>query len=495
MQTTHALNGRYELGPVLGQGGMARVHRGRDRQLGRPVAVKILASPFDRDRAFVERFRREARAAAGLSHPNIVAVFDTGSDDGTHYIVTELVEGETLAERIRRDGPLAPGEAVAIAVDVCGALDAAHERGVVHRDVKPGNVMLTPDGTVKVVDFGIARAAGSDTLTGTGVVLGSTAYLSPEQASGEPGDARSDIYAFGCVLYEMLTGQVPFRADTPVATLYRHVNEDPPPPSSVAPVPPALEAIVMRCLSKDPRRRFGSAAELQQALRAAPLAGPSDTAPLAPVAADAAAETRPIAHASVGDGETRPIADAPVSARPPWYRRIPMRSLAVVGLIVLLALAALALASASDGLRPKQAAREARRIAAEEVPESTTPVSTAWTDLMDTIASETASEGIGADVSEGMVASATTLFEAYEVGDAAAVGAALGALEDELAGGVENAEVSPDAAAAIDLAMLELIGALDEEGALVEVLAIAGADRRRRGGRGGQLGARKWQRG
>ena len=230
-ETTHVLADRYELGPVLGEGGMARVYRGVDRQLRRPVAVKVLAAPFDRDRSFLERFRREARAAAGLSHPNIVAVFDSGSDDGTHFIVTELVEGETLADRLRRDGPMPPEEAVAVAVDIARALAAAHERGLIHRDIKPGNVMVLPDGRVKVVDFGIARAAGSDTLTGTGVVLGSTAYLSPEQAGGQPVDERADLYALGCVLYEMLTGHVPFRADTPIATMYRHVNED-------APLPP-----------------------------------------------------------------------------------------------------------------------------------------------------------------------------------------------------------------------------------------------------------------
>src|SRR5262245_3667450 len=301
---------------------MARVHRGLDRQLRRPVAVKVLAPPFDRDRAFVERFRREARAAAGLGHPNIVAVFDTGSDDGTHYIVTELVEGETLAQRIRRDGPVPADEAVAIGVDVARALAAAHERGVIHRDVKPGNVMLTPEGTVKVVDFGIAHAAGSDTLTGTGVVLGSTAYLAPEQASGDRVDARSDVYAFGCVLYEMLTGQVPFRADTPVATMYRHVNEDAPPPSSIRPVPPGLEAIVMRCLAKDPRRRFASAEDLEAALRSASLDG-TDTAPLVPVGGDA--DTRPVARVAGRTAELRPVARSRRRARRPWYRRLPMR--------------------------------------------------------------------------------------------------------------------------------------------------------------------------
>jgi serine/threonine-protein kinase len=275
-RTTHVLADRYELGPVLGQGGMARVHQGVDRQLDRRVAIKVLAPPFDRDDEFVERFRREARAAAGLSHPNIVAVFDSGSDDGTHFIVTELVEGETLADRLR-DGPMPPADAVAVAVDIARALAAAHALGLIHRDIKPGNVMLLPDGRVKVVDFGIARAAGSDTLTHTGVVLGSTAYLSPEQAGGQPVDERADLYSLGCVLYEMLTGRVPFRADTPIATMYRHVNEDAPPPSTIAPVQPELEDVVLRCLEKDPKRRFASAAELEAALLAVPLARGGDT--------------------------------------------------------------------------------------------------------------------------------------------------------------------------------------------------------------------------
>src|ERR687891_1383123 len=235
------LSDRYELGPELGHGGMARVLRGTDRQLGRHVAIKVLSPPYDRDQAFVERFRREAHAAARLNHPSIVAVYDTGSDDGTHYIVTELVEGETLAELFGRGGPLPPQRAVDISTEITRALVAAHERGVVHRDVKPGNVMLTPDGRVKVVDFGIARAAGVESVTRSGLVLGSAPYISPEQARGEPGDERSDIYALGCVMYEMLTGRPPFNADTPVATLYLHVHEQVPPPSSVGQVPENLE--------------------------------------------------------------------------------------------------------------------------------------------------------------------------------------------------------------------------------------------------------------
>jgi tRNA A-37 threonylcarbamoyl transferase component Bud32 len=482
VQTTQVLDGRYELGPVLGQGGMARVHRAHDQQLRRPVAVKVLAPPFDRDRVFVERFRREARAAAGLGHPNIVAVFDTGSDDGTHYIVTELVEGETLAERIRREGPLRADEAVAIGVDVARALAAAHERGVIHRDVKPANVMLTREGAVKVVDFGIAHAAGSDTLTGRGVVLGSTAYLSPEQASGDRVDARSDVYAFGCVLYEMLTGQVPFRADTPVATMYRHVNEDPPPPSSVRPVPPALEAIVMRCLAKDTRKRFASAEDLEGALRWAPLDGATDTEPLVPVG-DGDADTRPVAPMDGRTDEMRPVAPVdgrtdemrPVArsrrrARMPWYRRPTMRWLAVAGVLALLGLAALALASTTDELRPRQAAREAGRTVSAQVPESTPPsVAAAWTGLMDEIASGAASGGIDEELSKKLAERAVKILEAYGSGDEEELEKALSELEAELAKGVEEEKISAEAADGLELAMLQLLQAFQDEGALVEV--------------------------
>lgn len=457
-QTTHILSDRYELGPLLGQGGMARVHRGLDRHLRRPVAIKVLAPPFDRDKGFVERFRREARTAAGLSHPSIVAVFDSGSDDGTHFIVTELVEGETLADRLRRDGPMAPDDAVGVAVDVCRALEAAHARGLIHRDIKPGNVMLLPDGRVKVVDFGIARAAGSDTLTGTGVVLGSSAYLSPEQASGKGVDERADLYALGCVLYEMLTGEVPFRAETPVATMYRHVNEDPPPPSSVSNVRPELEDIVMRCLEKEPRRRFASAAELESALLAVLLTSSGDTQPLVPVGGS--------------DDETRPIAPAPTrSAGRHRGRRIPVRGLAAASVIALLALAAFALASTNDGLRPRQAAREAGETAsAATVPGSAPPsVAAGWTGLIDAIATGTASGGIEDKASEELAKRAAKVLEGYGAGDAEVLGKAIEDLEKELAKWVEEGEVSAATAAAIDTAMLELILALEADGALVEV--------------------------
>ncbi len=268
-QQTVVLSGRYELGSVIGHGGMARVHRGQDLVLGRTVAVKILSSPYDRDERFVARFRREARAAARLAHPNIVAVFDTGSDGDTHYIVMEHVEGRTLHDAILLEAPMAPRRVAEIADAMAAALAAAHEAGIVHRDVKPANVMLTSEGEVKVMDFGLARAVDAETLTRTGFILGTASYVSPEQAQGGTTDARSDLYSLGCVLYEMLAGRPPFVGDSPVAALYQHVNEPALPPSLFHPVPADLETVVLRCLAKDPADRFQSALELRRELRRA----------------------------------------------------------------------------------------------------------------------------------------------------------------------------------------------------------------------------------
>jgi hypothetical protein len=479
---------RYELGPVLGQGGMARVHQGLDRQLGRQVAIKVLAPPFDRDRDFVERFRREARAAAGLSHPNVVAVFDSGSDDGTHFIVTELVEGETLADRLRRDGPMPPADAVAVAADIARALAAAHTRGLIHRDIKPGNVMLLPDGRVKVVDFGIARAAGSDTLTHTGVVLGSTAYLSPEQAGGQPIDERADLYSLGCVLYEMLTGHVPFRADTPIATMYRHVNEDAPPPSTIAPVQPELEDVVLRCLEKDPKRRFASAAELEAALLAVPLAQGGDTMrletaaaaetqPVAPVGAVGAevdadgAKTEPVPAAAGGGGGGLRSRTEPSHARPrptprghrPWL-------VAAVAVALLVAMTWL-IAATSDPLRPKAAAREAAQETAQDALPPDTPVTfaRAWSRLVSAIASAQAGDDVSDHVAEELTKKANELLDAYREGDPEKLGESLQHLEDELAKAVEEEEIAPSAADAVDSAISDVAAALQNDGALGEV--------------------------
>ena len=244
---------------------MARVYRATDRVLGRIVAVKVLAPNYARDQNFVQRFRREAQAAARMNHPGVVSVYDTGSDDGIHYIVMEHVQGRSLADVLRSERKLQPERAAEIAEAVAMALSFAHAQGIVHRDIKPGNIMITPSGEVKVMDFGIARATTSgDTLTQTATVLGTATYLSPEQAQGEPVDARSDIYSLGVVLYEMLTGQPPFAGDSAVTVAYKHVREEPVLPSRLNPeVPSGLEAVTMKCLAKNPDNRYQSADEVR----------------------------------------------------------------------------------------------------------------------------------------------------------------------------------------------------------------------------------------
>jgi serine/threonine-protein kinase len=275
------LVGRYELHDLLGTGGMADVHVGRDRVLGRTIAVKTLLHQFAADPSFIARFRREAQSAAALNHPQIVGVYDTGSDDGTHFIVMEYIEGKTLRDVIKEEGPLLPERAAEIAADVCSALAYAHQHGIVHRDVKPANIMLTKNGSVKVTDFGIARAMTGDTVTQTAAVLGTAQYFSPEQAQAAPVDPRSDIYSLGVVLYEMLTRQVPFSGASPVAIAYKHVREDPIPPSRLNPdVPPALESIVMKALAKNPDNRYQSAQEMRADLQRAIQGKPVEATPV-----------------------------------------------------------------------------------------------------------------------------------------------------------------------------------------------------------------------
>ncbi|MGH2724676.1 MAG: protein kinase domain-containing protein [Actinomycetota bacterium] len=285
MEHPRTLAGRYELDRPLGSGGMGRVFLATDRVLGRSVAVKVLAPHLARDEHAVSRFRREARSAAGLAHPAIVSVYDSGSENGWHYLVMEHVEGRTLGQVLREEGLLLAGRAAEIAAELARALSEAHAAGIVHRDVKPGNVMVTPDGEVKVVDFGIAGAVSSDSATETAAILGTVSYLAPEQVRGRPADPRSDLYALGVVLYEMLTGRPPFVADAPLAVAYKHVEEAPVPPSELNPdVPPALEAVVMRALAKDPQQRYPSAeAVLEDVDRflEEPEMAPTATVPLA----------------------------------------------------------------------------------------------------------------------------------------------------------------------------------------------------------------------
>jgi eukaryotic-like serine/threonine-protein kinase len=286
--TERLLGGRYRLGAVIGHGGMAEVHRGRDVRLGRDVAIKLLRPELARDPSFQGRFRREAQSAASLNHPAIVAVYDTGEDQGdgggvTPYIVMEFVEGRTLRDVLAAEGRLLPQRAMEITAQICAALEQAHRAGIVHRDIKPGNVMLTPAGEVKVMDFGIARAVtgSAATMTQTASVIGTAHYLSPEQARGEHVDARSDLYSTGCLLYELVTGAPPFSGDTPVAVAYQHVREDPIPPSGVEPeVPPAIDAIVLKAMAKNPANRYQTAAQMRADLERALAGQPVEAAPV-----------------------------------------------------------------------------------------------------------------------------------------------------------------------------------------------------------------------
>ncbi|GAA2150234.1 hypothetical protein GCM10009760_44460 [Kitasatospora kazusensis] len=275
----HSLgNGRYVLQHLLGQGGMASVHLAHDTVLDRQVAVKTLHTELGREQSFRERFRREAQAVARLQHSNIVSVFDSGEDVGpdgatTPYIVMEYVEGKALRdllnEAIRQHGAMPAEQALRITAAVLSALEASHDQNLVHRDIKPGNVMVTGKGVVKVMDFGIARAlqSGVTSMTQTGMVVGTPQYLSPEQALGKSVDARSDLYSVGCMLFELLTGQLPFDGDSPFSIAYKHVQEEPPAPSGVNPaVRPAADALVARALRKDPAHRFPSAETMRQEL-------------------------------------------------------------------------------------------------------------------------------------------------------------------------------------------------------------------------------------
>jgi serine/threonine-protein kinase len=283
MTQPRLLGGRYELDGIVGRGGMAEVFRARDIRLDRIVGVKTLRDDLARDQTFQARFRREAQSAASLNHPSIVAVYDTGEDmvgnTPVPYIVMEFVDGRTLRDLLRDDRRLLPERAAEITDGVLRALDYSHRNGIVHRDIKPGNVMLTRSGDVKVMDFGIARAVSDAqaTMTQTAQVIGTAQYLSPEQARGERVDARSDLYSAGCLLYELLTGRPPFTGDSPVAIAYQHVREAPVPPSRIDPELPAwCDAIVLKAMEKDPADRYQSAGEMrndiQRALSGAPVA-------------------------------------------------------------------------------------------------------------------------------------------------------------------------------------------------------------------------------
>jgi beta-lactam-binding protein with PASTA domain len=309
------VGGRYEEGEPLGRGGMADVRRGIDNRLGRAVAIKRLRVDLASDSTFQARFRREAQSAASLNHPTIVSVYDTGEEPDPNgsgitipYIVMELVTGKTLRDLIREGRKIMPERALEITSGVLEALDYSHRAGIVHRDIKPGNVMLTPQGQVKVMDFGIARAVAdtSSTMTQTAAVIGTAQYLSPEQARGETVDARSDLYSTGCLLYELLVGRPPFVGESPVSVAYQHVREEPLPPSSFDPdIPPEVDAVVLKALTKNREHRYQSASEMRADIHRV-LAGQQVTAPMAAVAETRAIQPTQVAPAIAATQAYRP---------------------------------------------------------------------------------------------------------------------------------------------------------------------------------------------
>src|SRR6476660_8645317 len=310
------LGGRYEVGKLIGRGGMADVHLGHDNRLGRQVAIKMLRSDLARDANFLMRFRRAAQSAAGLNHPSIVAIFDSGEDDSTvegpggtrttlPYIVMEYVDGQTLRQKLSEHEQLEPAEAIRITEGILDALAYSHRMGIVHRDIKPANVMITSSGHVKVMDFGIARAIADTaaTMTQTQSVVGTAQYLSPEQAQGQTVDARSDLYSTGCLLFELLAGRPPFTGDSPVAIAYQHVGELPQPPSVWNDaVGGDLDAVTLHALEKDREVRYQDAAAFRVDLENIRLGRPISAGALATGAAigAAATQTLPASYAVAG---------------------------------------------------------------------------------------------------------------------------------------------------------------------------------------------------
>lgn len=371
MTTPHVLVDRYELGELLGTGGMSEVRLAFDRELEREVALKIMRPELARDATFYERFRREAQNSALLNHPSIVRIFDTGEevlDDGTvvPFIVMELVEGRTLRDIVRNDGPMEPKLALAVMADVAGALDFSHRKGIVHRDVKPANIMVATDGSVKVMDFGIARAISeyTNTLTETSAVLGTAQYLSPEQAQGQQVDGRSDVYSAGCVLYELLTGRPPFVGESAVAVAYQHVKEDPTPPSHVLEdLDPYADAVVMAAMAKNLHNRYQSAGEMRTDLIAvlsgkkpqAPMVLPPEparaSAPGSIAAQDTSAgdtKSRLRALALFRSGDDGPSATSQVTAEQRRRKRSLVLGVAVLVVLALIGASAYAIFGRSD---------------------------------------------------------------------------------------------------------------------------------------------------
>lgn len=345
LSTGDVISGRYRLERRLGSGATAAVWQARDRDLGRAVALKILLGE-EVAPELAARFEREATILGRLSHPNLVPVLGTGHHEGRPFLVMELVDGESLREVLRR-GPMSVDDAVELVAEVASGLGAAHAAGVVHRDVKPANIVCTAGGSPRLVDFGIARADDLTSITGTNVVIGTASYLSPEQARGGVPGPASDVYALGCVLFEALTGTPPFEGDTAVAVAYRHVHDDPPSPVAVRPeIPTGAAAVVQRCLAKDPHERYPTGAELEVALR--------DAMAPAPVPADPATTVviEPVRDATMVMPPVAPERDlidpAPLAPVDEPDRRWMLVAGLAVGTVVLLVVLALSLATGGD---------------------------------------------------------------------------------------------------------------------------------------------------
>lgn len=356
--TGDTVGGRYLLEERIASGGMGTVFKALDQRLGRTVAFKVLKPELAHDDRSVERFRREARAVAALAHPNIANVYDYGEDRGSHFIVMELAPGKDLARVLEAEAPLSPERTARIAAQIAAALGHAHSAGVVHRDVKPANVIVSDDHTVKVTDFGIARAAGDSNLTATGTLLGTATYLSPEQAQGVPLDARSDIYSLGIVMYEMLTGEVPFPGESAINVAMRHLSEDVPAPSETAEgVPAWLDAVVVKATRRDPLDRFGDGNDLADALAGSET---RDTVAL-PVAGD----TVELSRSAAG----------PPLVPPGWDPAKIGRTVLLIGVALLVVAAALVVWRLAQDDEPTRSARRRRQATAPPAEESPTEAS------------------------------------------------------------------------------------------------------------------------
>jgi eukaryotic-like serine/threonine-protein kinase len=339
------VDGRYRVVKRIGSGGMADVYCAEDNHLGRQVAIKVLHRRFAQDQEFVERFRREAKSAAGLNHPNVVGVFDRGEHEGTYYIAMEFLEGQTLKDIVTSEAPLPQERVIELGLQILQAAGFAHSHGVIHRDFKPHNVIVDELGHAKVTDFGIARAGASE-MTETGSIMGTAQYLSPEQAQGHAVTATSDLYSIGVMLYEMLAGRLPFDGDSAVAVALKHLSEPPVPISQWRPdVHPALEAVVMAALAKDPSQRWQSAEDFAAGLEAARTqiqAGPNggqDTASFAAIPMPAAGDTAPTQFAPDTGPVLAPVAERERRRRRPWWWwAIGLLALALLGVLLFLIL-------------------------------------------------------------------------------------------------------------------------------------------------------------